>query len=145
MSLGVTKNATLSDSANSTRPLAPPNSRRARTTRIRRCCLRRRIGSLGRVPGDLDARGALRGRSRLQLRPACPGGTDEAADLLELGRAPTRTAPALHQERDQHQCGKAVRRPDVGCIAAHGEELSQEYSPSLCWSWRIAAGGIHSM
>ena len=115
MSLGVTKNATLSVSADSTRPLAPPSSTNATTTRIRRCRLRRRMGSLGRGAGELRPAAMLRHAPlcRPQLRPARPRRTREAAYLLELRVAAPGAAPALHQERDQHHRGKAVGRPDV--------------------------------
>src|SRR4051794_21252354 len=127
MSEGVTKNATLSWRAASVRPVAPPTSSRARTTSIRRCFLRSHIsvsrcrgsGALGRITArrGLASGDQGTGGARLARRP------ERGAELGELALRHPRRAPALREQPGHHDDGEAERRPHVGRVAPHRQEV----------------------
>ena len=101
MSDGVTKNATLSESASMTSPVAPPSRTSAVITSSRRCCLRRRIAAHFRRAARRPRRRAIgRATGCRRGRLARPG-RSRSAQLLELGRAAARRPPALQQQAEQ--------------------------------------------
>src|SRR3954451_10654900 len=127
MSEGVTKNATLSWSAASVRAVAPPTSSGPRPTSIRRFFLRSRIlvsryrgsGALGRITArrGLASGDQGTGGARLARRP------ERGAKLGQLALGHPRRAPALREQPDHHGDGKAERRPHVGRVAPHRQEV----------------------